>query len=60
MKGLLIKDFCIIAKNKKLFGILLFVVVFMFLAQGEGGVSFGIAYITMLFGYLVLTTISTD
>lgn len=60
MKGLLIKDFCIIAKNKKLFGILLFVVVFMFLTQGEGGASFGIAYITMLCGSLVLTTISTD
>ena len=60
MKGLLIKDFCIIAKNKKLFGILLFVVVFMFLAQGEGGASFVIAYTTILCGSFVLTTISTD
>lgn len=60
MKGLLIKDFCIIAKNKKLFGILLFLVVFLFLMQGEGMESFIISYISMLGGSLVLTTISTD
>lgn len=60
MKGLLIKDLCIIAKNKKIYGIMIFLIAFMFLMQGEGMESFIISYTTILGGSLVLSTISTD
>lgn len=60
MKGLLIKDFCLTFKNKKLIGVLLFMIVFQYMIQGEDMGSFIISFITMLGGTLVLSTISTD
>lgn len=60
MKGLLIKDFCIIAKNKKLFGILLMLSIIIFFMQSEGIGYFIISYMTVFGGSLVLATISTD
>lgn len=60
MKGLLIKDFCLTFKNKKLIGVLLFMIVFVYLMQGEEMGGFIISFVTMLGGTLVLSTISTD
>ena len=60
MKGLLVKDFCIIAKNKKMLGILFFLTVFVFILPNEDMGSFIISYATILGGSLVLSTISTD
>ncbi len=60
MKGLLIKDFCLTCKNKKLIGILVFMAVFMFAMQGEDMGGFIISFVTMLGGTLVLSTITTD
>ena len=60
MKGLLIKDFCIIAKNKKLFGMLFFLALFVFMMPADMAGSFIISYATILGGTLVLSTISTD
>lgn len=60
MKGLLIKDFCLTCKNKKLIGILVFMAVFMFVMQGEGMGGFIISFVTMLGGTLVLSTITID
>lgn len=60
MKGLLIKDFCLTCKNKKLIGILVFMAVFMFAMQGEDMGGFIISFVTMLGGTFVLSTITTD
>ena len=60
MKGLLIKDFCLTFKNKKLIGILLLMIVFVFVIQEENMSGFIISFVTMLGGTLVLSTISTD
>lgn len=60
MKGLLIKDFCLTFKNRKLIGVLFFMIVFMYLMQGEDMGGFSISFVTMLGGTLVLSTISTD
>lgn len=60
MKGLLIKDFCLTCKNKKLIGILVFMAFFMFSMQGEDMGGFIISFVTMLGGTLVLSTITTD
>lgn len=60
MKGLLIKDFCLTFKNKKLIGVLLFMIVFVYLMQEEDMGGFIISFVTMVGGMLVLSTISTD
>lgn len=60
MKGLLIKDFCLTFKNRKLIGILLFMIIFVFLIQEGNMGEFIISFVTMLGGTLVLSTISTD
>lgn len=60
MRGLLIKDFCIISKNKKLLGMLLFLALFVFMMPADMAGSFIISYVTILGGTLVLSTISTD
>ena len=60
MKGLLVKDFCIIAKNKKLYAMLIFLGFFMFFMQGEDMGGFIISFVTMISGSLVMNTISTD
>lgn len=60
MKGLLIKDFCLTFKNRKLIGILLFMIIFVFLIQEGNTGEFIISFVTMLGGTLVLSTISTD
>lgn len=60
MKGLLIKDFCLTFKNKKLIGVLLLMIVFVFLIQEGDMKGFMISFVTMLGGTLVLSTISTD
>lgn len=60
MKGLLVKDFCIISKNKKLLGMLLFLALFVFMMPADTVGSFIISYATILGGTLVLSTISID
>lgn len=60
MKGLLIKDFYLTFKNRKLIGILLFMIIFVFLIQEGNTGEFIISFVTMLGGTLVLSTISTD
>ena len=60
MKGLLTKDFCIIAKNKRLYGILLISMIIMVMVHEEEMANFLISYMTILGSSLVLTTISTD
>lgn len=60
MKGLLIKDYCLTFKNRKLIGVLLFMIVFVFLIQEGNAGEFIISFVTMIGGSLVLSTISTD
>lgn len=60
MKGLLIKDFCLTFKNRRLIGVLVFMIIFVYLMQEENAGSFIISFVTMLGGMLVLSTISTD
>ncbi len=60
MKGLLIKDLRLLLKNKRFFGILVFVSLFLFVAQGAEGAAFIISYITIMGASLALSTISTD
>lgn len=58
MKGLLIKDYKIIAHNKKMFVIML--IVQLLALQNYDGYSFLIGYNTMIFVLLAFNTISTD
>lgn len=60
MKGLLIKDLRITMQYKKLVSLMLLMAVMLTFTQKEEGASFIIAYITMICGTLVLTTISVD
>ena len=60
MRGLLIKDLRFILQNKKMMGVLLFVVVAMLVTQGPEGGVFVISYMTLLCGMMVLNTISMD
>lgn len=60
MKGLLMKDFCLTFKNRKLIGILLCMIVFVFFLQEDDMEGFIISFVTMLSSTLVLSTISID
>lgn len=60
MRGLLIKDVRFTMQNKKMLAVFLFIVVALLAMQGKDGFGFIIAYMTMMCGMLVLSTISVD
>lgn len=60
MKGLLIKDFQIVMKNRKIFIMLLFILVFSVMSGKQESIYFLISYTTIMCSSFVLTTISTD
>lgn len=62
MKGLLMKDLRITLQNKKLIALVLLLAVMLTITQNqkEEGAAFVISYVTMIFGTLVLNTISVD
>lgn len=60
MKGLLIKDFQLIMRNAKMFIVFLFVVLLIMSSGNTEVVGFVVGYLTVLFGMMVLGTISYD
>lgn len=60
MKGLLIKDIKYTWKSKKMVAVFLLVAFILFVTQGIENMSFITGYMTMVFGMLVLSTISSD
>ncbi len=58
MKGLLIKDFCILIRIKVT--LLIYLVIGILIASGSGGVSSALGYMMVVSTMLVITTISYD
>ena len=58
MKGLLVKDFCILLQRKSFFLILALLTVFMSFSMSDG--MFVIGWITMIMGIFSLSTLSYD
>lgn len=60
MRGLLIKDIKFTLKSKKMVAVFLLVAFILFTTQGIKNMGFITGYMTMIFGMLVLSTISSD
>lgn len=60
MRGLLIKDIKFTLKSKKMVAVFLTVAFILFVTQGIENMSFITGYMTMVFGMMVLSTISSD
>lgn len=60
MAGLLLKDFKLSLKNKKLFVFIIFIAIAFVLTQGEAMYTFAVSYSCIIFGMMVITTITYD
>lgn len=60
MKGLLIKDFCLMKEMIKFLGLVVIISAFLLMSGKGDNVSFVMGYISILFSFLVMNTISYD